>query len=104
MDKEVKLPLRIRLPNDYSVKSTEPLKPFLLEDYSVMLDATVRFAACKEAEKIMRDDVLKAFQFYGPLPEPTRWEKFKYRMQDYSQRFKDMWTILKGDDIHKDCW
>ena len=45
-------------------------------------------------------EIIKFEEFYQP---PTKWERFKDRMRDYRQRIKDIWTILKGDNVHKDC-
>jgi hypothetical protein len=30
--------------------------------------------------------------------------KIWWRRCDYRQRAKDIWTILRGGDVHKDCW
>jgi hypothetical protein len=49
---------------------------------------------------------VKMLQWGDSIPagyNPTRWQRFKYKLADYKQRAKDIWTILKGDNIHKNC-
>lgn len=66
-------------------------KPYTLENYTkqILEPMTQRFA--EDLQNVM-----------GYVP-PTKWQRFKYQMQDIKQRFKDVWTIVSGGDIHKDC-
>lgn len=79
-------------------------KPFTIKDYDeqILQPAIKRFAECKVMDNLTRANILADYEFYGGK-KPTRWQKFKYRLQDYRQRVKDIWTILKGGDIHEDC-
>lgn len=31
------------------------------------------------------------------MPEPTRWQRFKWRLHNYWLRCKGAWRVLKGD-------
>lgn len=76
---------------------------FTLDDYAKHLnEATRQFAACKVVEDLMRQEHLADMLAMGYVP-PTKWQRLKYRMQNIGQRFKDIWTIVSGGDIHKDC-
>lgn len=33
----------------------------------------------------------------------TRWQRFKYKLTDLKQRCKDIWTIISGGDVHRNC-
>lgn len=73
-----------------------------LDEYEVILNASSRFKACKIAEDLMKTNALQDMLFMGVKPI-TKWQKFKYKIKDYKQRCKDIWTILKGSDIHENC-
>lgn len=75
-----------------------------LEEYNkdILEPMVKRFAECKVAEELSRQDRFEDMLFYGYKP-PTRWEKFKYKLNDYKQRCKDIWTIVSGGDVHRDC-
>jgi trehalose/maltose hydrolase-like predicted phosphorylase len=51
------------------------------------------------ADKIIRDNL----NYFKNLPKPTRKQRLKWWWQDKVQRAKDIWTILSGGDVHKDC-
>ena len=85
-------------------------KPMTIADYDkeILQPAIKRFADLKiteyEAKEEFKFDVLFGSKQWGiPYDPPTKWQKFKRRLYDYHQRAKDIWTILKGKDIHKDC-
>lgn len=69
-----------------------------------------RFAHVADYEETIKADldvlygVMQGPQWgmYKPI-KVTRWLRFKNKMTDYKQRTKDIWTILSGGDIHKDC-
>lgn len=68
-------------------------------------EITERFARSYDFEKAARD-LMKENYYYvlgGKPKPPTRWQRFKYRLQDLKQRAKDIWTILRGRDIHENC-
>lgn len=79
-------------------------KPFTIKDYEdqILKPAIKRFAECVIDEEVMRKEFIGDLAHYGYTP-PTKWQKFKYRLQDYRQRAKDIWTILRGKDIHENC-
>ena len=97
-------PLRIRLPDNYIMKDNNDNKPLTIADYDkrILQPAMERFAAC-QAHKLIADEVFKNDGLFYGLKPPTKWQKFKYRLQDYRQRAKDIWTILRGKDIHENC-
>lgn len=103
----------VRLPDDYMV-----MKPYKSDD--VMEEACLQpktpfqpVMTLNEYSKLMfqqnvflnsvAEDILKANHFIKDLPKPTRKQRFKWFWQDKMQRAKDIWTILSGGDIHKDC-
>lgn len=47
--------------------------------------------------------LLKAMEGCRPRPL-TRWERMKFRLQDYRERVVLAWRVLRGDDIHDDCY
>lgn len=98
--------IRIRLPDDYKVEDRNKLaidnKNLTTEEYGILLEAKLRYDACKIAEDLMRADRLADMLYMGYTP-PTRWQRFKYRLQDLQQRCKDIWTIVSGGDIHDNC-
>jgi hypothetical protein len=71
-------------------------KQFNLDDFSKMLKQSNHLNNI--ADELIRKDTLDLM--YTPL---TRWQRFKYRMDDIKQRFKDIWTIVSGGDIHRNC-
>lgn len=75
-----------------------------LDDYNkqILNEATIQYIVCKIDEDLARANILTGYMFVDGKP-PTKYERFKYRIEDYRQRVKDIWTILKGDDIHKNC-
>lgn len=79
-------------------------KSYTIEDYTkqILEPMTQRFAECIVHEELMRKNHLADMLAMGYVP-PTKWQRFKYRMQDIKQRFKDIRTIVSGGDIHKDC-
>lgn len=79
-------------------------KPYTLNEYNkqILEPMTRRFAETALYEQLMRKNSLANMLAMGYVP-PTKWQRFKYRMQDIGQRFKDIWTIFSGGDIHKDC-
>ena len=73
-----------------------------LKEWNALNEASIRFMASKYAEDIMKPNYLADMLFMGYKP-PTKWQKFKYKLSDLKQRAKDIWTILKGGDVHEDC-
>ena len=103
-------PLRIRLPDNYIMKDNNDNKPLTIADYDkrILQPAMKRFVECRISEYELREeyklDVLFGSKQSGiPYKPPTRWQRFKRRLYDYQQRAKDIWTILRGKDIHEDC-
>ena len=81
-------------------------KPIVtLEDYDreVLQPAMKRFAECQAYEDIRKENMLKDYGYYTNGKKITKWQRFKYRLRNYRQRAKDIWTILRGGDIHEDC-
>lgn len=39
-----------------------------------------------------------------PSPPLTRWQRLQRRVGRYSERVVLAWQVLRGDDIHRDCW
>ena len=33
----------------------------------------------------------------GPRPKPTRWQRFKWRMETYGDRLTNAWLALRGE-------
>lgn len=81
---------------------TDPL--YSLDNYNkeILEPMVKRFAEAQAAEELFKSNCLEDMIFAGYIPA-TRWQRFKYKIEDYKQRCKDIWTILKGDDIHKNC-
>lgn len=83
-------------------------KPFVSEQYTLadynkqLSGITNRFAVSAMAEDLMRKDALTDMLAMGYTP-PTRWQRFKYRIEDIKQRMNDIWTIVSGGDVHKNC-
>lgn len=79
-------------------------KPFTIKDYDeqILQPAIKRFAECHVYEEIMRKEYIGDLAHYDYI-KPIKWQKFKHRLQDYHQRAKDIWTILRGRDIHENC-
>lgn len=76
---------------------------YTLEDYNEqVVKVTARFTAAKIYEDLTRENILADMLHYGYKP-PTRWQKFKYRVGNIVQRVKDVWTIVSGGDVHRDC-
>lgn len=75
-----------------------------LKDYhdKILEPMIEQFARAQIAELLSRRDLFEDMLFYGYKP-PTRWERFKYKLNDYKQRCKDIWTIVSGGDVHRDC-
>lgn len=75
-----------------------------LEDYNkkILKPMIEQFARAQTEELLSRNCRLEDMLFVGYKP-PTRWERFKYRINDYKQRCKDIWTIVSGGDVHRDC-
>lgn len=61
-----------------------------------------RFIQNYDWEKAARELMEENYIFFDCKP-PTRWQRFKRRLQDLKQRAKDIWTILRGKDIHENC-
>lgn len=41
----------------------------------------------------------------GTPPKPlTRWERIQRRLDDYHERIALAWRVLRGEDIHEDCY
>lgn len=104
MTEKISQHLLIRLPNEYMAVVSTPGQPFTLKEYDeqILSEATKRFAACAADKVIADNEFMKDAAFYGLKPL-TRWQKFKRRIADYKQRYKDIWTILCGRDVHEDC-
>ena len=68
----------------------------------VLRDATCRFAMGRLVEQANRSNLLLGMLAVGCVP-PTRWQRIKNRIADYGRRAKDIWTILRGRDIHENC-
>lgn len=79
-------------------------KSYTIDDYTkqILEPMTRRFAETALYEQLMRKNALADMLAMGYIT-PTKWQRFKYRMQDIGQCFKDIWTIVSGGDIHKDC-
>ncbi len=79
-------------------------EPYSLDHFSKeLLEPMVkRFAEANAAEIIFRSNALEDALFMGLKP-PTKWQRFKYKLEDIKKRFKDIWTIVSGGDIHKNC-
>lgn len=76
---------------------------YTLDDCNrIISDASARFKAAAIADGIMKENALADMLAMGYKP-PTRWQKFKYRMQDLKRRIKDIWIIVSGGDVHKNC-
>lgn len=75
--------------------TNKPAVNYTLDDYNKQLIATNRFAAVVRIAELD----MKAM-CYKPL---TRWQRFKYRIEDLKQRTKDIRTIVSGGDVHKNC-
>ncbi len=83
--------------------TNKPVVNYTLDDYNEQLKkASMRFLASSIAEDAMQKNCLADMLYMGYKP-PTRWQRFKYRIEDIKQRFKDIWTIVSGGDIHRDC-
>jgi hypothetical protein len=65
-------------------------------------DATVRFAAARVAEDVVRQNMLADMLAMGYTP-PTQWQRVKHWLADKRQRAADIWLILRGGDIHRNC-
>ena len=68
----------------------------------ILSKATARFLACRVAENLMRTNHLADMLAMGYKPLTCR-QRFKYRIKDIKQRCKDIWTIVSGGDIHRNC-
>lgn len=76
---------------------------YTLDDYNKLLvETTARFAACRVADEVLRKNALADMLYMGYTP-PTRRQRFKSHIYDIKQRFKDIWTIVSGGDVHKNC-
>lgn len=76
---------------------------YTLDDYNrIISDASARFKAAAIADGIMKENSLADMLAMG-YTQPTRWQKFKYRIDDLKQRCKDILTIVSGGDIHDGC-
>jgi hypothetical protein len=76
-------------------------KPFTLDDYKSMLeDATRRFAI--DYLELLRSNPLLDMLSKDYIP-PTRRQRLRNRLNDLRRRAKDIWTILRGGDVHEDC-
>lgn len=68
--------------------------------------------AHKAAQRIANmyvSDMLRAIRtplwFSVPTSKPlTRRERFMRRISDYRERVALAWRVLKGEDIHEDCY
>lgn len=74
---------------------------YTIDDYAKQI-LQPRFNACKVAEDLMRKDQLTDALFMGLKPL-TKWQRMKLRLMDIKQRCKDIWTIVSGGDVHRDC-
>lgn len=97
--------IRIKLPNDYQVKDGPILhinEPMTLKDYekNILQDAVKRFASVNQWEIEARKRYIEHMLFYGIYKPSTKWQRFR---KDIKQRFKDIWTIVSGGDVHKNC-
>ncbi len=73
-------------------------KPITLTEFAVIQEATTRFAACRIADEIMRQNVLADALWMGYAP-PTKWERRKARIREFFGRFKLAYRALRGDDL-----
>lgn len=84
-------------------KGTVKQQAYTLEEYSKQISEITRyFAEAAGYNLIMRKNALADMLAMGYMP-PTRWQRFKYRIEDIKQRFKDIWIIVSGGDVHKNC-
>ncbi len=101
---------RIRLPNDYLVQpglqsqiSSEAAAKInkgdncpTLDDWSVILEAQTRFAACRAAEDMIRQNCLADLLFSGYVP-PSKWRRRWDAMKRFPRRVRDAWKVLTGE-------
>lgn len=93
-DNKIGSVFRIRLPNDYTLKDY---------DKDILQEASKRYADVTAYELMaQKEHFADMLLTFGYRP-PTKWQKFKRRMQDLKQRYKDIWTIVSGGDVHENC-
>ena len=73
-----------------------------MKEWKALNEASIRFMASNVAENLMRENHLANMLYYGHIPL-TKWQRFKYKLQDIKQRCKDIWIIVTGGNIHENC-
>jgi hypothetical protein len=91
--------LRIKLPDDYQINE----KQFTFNEYEEILkNAAQRFIDCKLEDEAFKQNIFSDMLYYDYKP-PTRWQRFKQIIKNFCEAIRDIWIIVSGGDIHKDC-
>lgn len=80
-----------------TMASDQPV--FTLGEFSKRVEGTYGMTAQNVAESLMKPNEL----LDGYVPLTTRRERCLARIADWKCRAKDIWTILRGGDVHEDC-